>query len=612
MVHRGTTIRRTVPRRGTGVAFVIVMAVLVVLSIIGLGVKFLTQGATRVAERGLAGEQAVSVGRMALDEAWLRLDQLVNDPTSGVGQRFRQRLPNVGTSSAFGLTLEPEQTRTIVGAIPDVTITVSKVELVVERQFPIWQLNELETTGFVRASATVEVVRPGIGATVRRVFRQWRSFKTVFPSPPRPLSSYTLFVLCPKHIEAIERQHRALQICVDEAFRRTEKEIEDKYHRSKHLTRPFESNTNPYKAYPYHKYPAFPYNARYTAAVPDQYGAFMAANHDPFGGPINLDPLKHVFEWDKTDMDNYLVSKMRRICGRDLVLVWPKPSDDPSDDPYLQSLQTQLAGIQSSAGSTVTTIDDATAAQLSEQIDNLKNSDKLQRFEKGIIMAMRDYVLRFGFLTEPTIQDFNRRFLAPYLSADLDGKVWVEESMKGVMAFRCTHVFPTEDALYTEIGPKGGEVFLDGIYFVEAPVTIDFTYRGRGTIMGRNRMTVQKCRRAVADDTTSLCTLLSFCNPDGTTTWQSIDLKADVDAGLVALPGLIRGLDTYAVNGSVAVGLLDEATLQPGASGSGSNLRIVRDPRLLYVHPTKGVVKYDRCRVVFGPTPLGTKVERDG
>ena len=97
-------------RRGMGIAFIIVMVVLIFLAIAGMGIKYFTRGATRVSESILAGQQAVVAAEGAIEETWATLEATVNIPDSATFSIFTEKLEN-GAEGCFSMSYAPSATK---------------------------------------------------------------------------------------------------------------------------------------------------------------------------------------------------------------------------------------------------------------------------------------------------------------------------------------------------------------------------------------------------------------------------------------------------------------------------------------------------------------------
>jgi len=599
-------------RRGSILPLVLLLVF--VLAGLGLGLRRLVGGAVRVTDGTLAGERANLLARSALAEVWTAVEQQAHDGTTEVGRRLQAELA-VGDDGAFELSFVPDATRALAAENGD-EASVSEVVLAVRRQRRIWAPLRHEKHLFCSLRVTARVERPSLRRTVTRVLEQWRELKVVYPSPPAPLADTTLFVLLPKHLERYERSYRALQIMLDTSLQRLEDEISDEYHRSISLPRPYAGAPDDgiYRAYPYYRYPPFPYTAEYDGTCPQNVAEFLARNPYPWPADqaVDLCPLEHCFEFDRCCLDNYLLSTEPEITARDAVLRFPAITEDAEDDPSVQALRRHLEDLErlsSTPGGVVATEE---VDELQARIEALASAEPLARFERSLRERLSEYSRKFPCVAETSMEAFGANFLSPYLAADLDGTVTVDECRRWTVAHRCTHAFPDEAAFYAEVGPKGGEVFLDGIYYVDGPVTVDFAYRGRGTVMGRNRVTIERCERVDPSDGRALCTVLSFCQIDDGASWQSIDLQCDPVAGVVALTGMVKNLANHSIYGSLAVGVLEGEPLEADENGARHDWRIVHDPALSIVADDGVGVRHERCRVVGSPTIVGTVTERTG
>ncbi len=577
---------RTNNTRGMGIAFVSVMVVLVFLALIGLGVKYFTRGATRVGETIMASEQAVQIGRGAIDEIWAAFLSQVNDPNNHLFNKTREYC--TADCNRWTLSWPPKFTRALHSY--DSNITIDDVEVITSRDFRIWNRNELEKFGLIGLKVAVHIYIPSLGRSITRKVVQWRDYKVLYPSPPRPFQGMTLFVLLPVYLPLYEKQYRQLQLEVEKALDDEEDRLEDKYKRDVDIPRPFDGNSDVYQYFPDLKYPPFPYNKR--APKPASYDLRV---------PLEL-----------TDMDNPVVSFEPTLPGDVFKLRWPVP-DQGANDPVAQQLASQLASAQASAGTSLADADPSTIAQLQQSLDNLKESDEKKRFENGIRETLKWYFKRFGYLNEDCLIDFGEKYLHPLLSVDTEGKITVDGAIEYYIRNRCTHVFPDEEALYNEIGPKGGEVYLDGIYYVAKPFEVDFTYRGMGCIVGPERITVNQCRKALGkDDCWSICTLMSFSHHEGPpgSKWKSIELNCDVEAGIVCVTGMVRNLHMHNVFGSLAVGTLNPEVIDGDGDGNPYLWELRYDPSLWYIHNTTGAVRTNRSKLFLSPTLVAARVER--
>jgi len=574
-----------------GVAFVIVMVVLVFLAITGLAIKYFTRGATRVAESVLAGEQAMIVARSAMDEAWASFEQHVNDPGDTIFTMFRYVIaPN--NDNAITIQFESKSTSGAYSADPN--IEISAVELHVPRQYAIWNKNPLEKYGHVRATVTVRVTRPALRRTSVRTLRQWREFKVLYPSPARPFGNMTFFQLSTRQLEAWERRYRELMKDVDDKIRKEEKRLSKKKpFGSVDLPRPFENNPveNRYKYFPNYKYPPYPFNTR--ALPPGSYA-------DP-------PPL------DQSDMENYLLSLEPELRGEHHRLKWPTNLEQVEQDPLFQQMLADLSAAEAQAATSGTTPDAATIADLEAKLDALKSGDALKTFENFIIASLDEYQRHFKIIDEDKLSDFNETYLAPLMDVDGNGVINVDAAMAQYRLSRCTHDFPTQDKLWDELGGSSGQLYLDGVYFVDGTIDVNMAYRGRGTIIGRNKINVNACTKADGKtDKSSVCTIMSFCKPD-TTGWASISLNCDVEAGLVAVTGLIQNLHLHDVFGSLAVGFLTKEVVDGYGDKEGKTYpwTLTYDPALMFENPDNGTIYYDRARVFVSPTLIASEVYRE-
>lgn len=583
---------RSTNRRGVGIAFVAVMCVLIFLAITGLAIKYFTRGATRVAEAVLAGEEATEIARSAVQEAWAGLELRANDVQDGIAAFLTQPLAP-DTPPEFRFYYEPARTRDFLGTTGH--FTVSGVEIRVLRQVALWSRNPLEKQVLVAAAATGTAFIPALGYTATRTVCEWREVKVVYPSPPTPFCNMTLFVLNPVHLKGYERQYREMQRIVEEKIAQAEDEAEDDapFGADVDIPRPFEDNDNVYAYFPDLRYPPFPYNGR--AERPSSY------DMDP--------PL------EQTDMDNYLISLDPQLRGPQFKLRWPENLDDIQNDPLMQQLNQDVTTASSavSAGTSASLLDPALLATMQQNMQSLRDArEPLRKFEAYVRTSLSEYRRHFTYILEDQLPDFNAAYLAPLVHVDMDGTPSVEEPMQFYRNYRATHVFPDQQALWNHLG-GGGEVFLDGIYFVDGPVDVNIRYRGKGTIIARGRLTVNGCLKADGrDDASSICTLMTFSDPTSAGSgWKSLELNASVEAGLVAHVGLIKNLHLHDVFGSVAVGMFEREVIDGKGDGTSFDWSLTHDRNLVVEDLAGGAVRTDRARVCWGPATLASRVERE-
>jgi hypothetical protein len=573
-------------RNGMGIAFIVVMVVLVFLAIAGLGIKYFTRGATRVSESILAGQQAVVAAEGAIEETWATLEATVNDSDSATFTIFTEALAD-GKEGSFSMIHSPVATKRLYS--DNGSVSVGDVNVWIPRQFRIWGPFSHEKWGVLCAQVKVEVSIPGIFHSVTRTVTQWREFKVVYPSPPTPFDGMSFFCLIPGYLKAYEAQYRQIQADVDSKIKEEEDRLSDKKpFGDVDLPRPFENNADVYKYFPNFKYPPFPYNVR--AGLPSAYGPTV---------PIPL---------EETDMDNCLFSHKRLLTGEDFKLRWPENLENITQDPLFVQLQADAGSATLAAGDE--DLDAAAIADLELTLANLKSTDPLKPYETYIKATLKKYSDTFAFLAEDELPAFGEGVLVPFLKLVPDGTITVDNAIAFYKKNRCTHVFPDQAALYAEIG-QGSEVFLDGIYYVDGPIDINFRYRGKGTIVGKNYINVTQCDKADGEnDTFSICTLMSFCQRDASSTgWCSIDLNCDPHASLVALTGRIKNLYLHKVKGSVVVGIMGAEEID-GINGVPGSWQIQYDPSNCVINPFTFELKTHRCRVVIGQNDIGTRVSR--
>lgn len=573
-------------RRGMGIAFIVVMVVLVFLAITGLGIKYFTRGATRISESILAGQQAVVAAEGAIEETWATLEASVNRPDSPTFSIFSEALAD-NMEGSFTMTYGPSATQRLHS--DNSNVSIGDVDVWVPRQHRIWGASPYEKWGVVCAQVKVSISLPGLFKTVTRTITQWREFKVVYPSPPAPFDGMSFFCLIPGYLKAYEAQYRKIQADVDEKIKEEEDRLSDKKPIGDvDLPRPFENNSDIYQYFPNYKYPPFPYNTR--AAKPSVYGPTVSI------------PL------EETDMDNCLMSYNPLLTGEDFKLRWPEDLENITQDPLFVQLQADAGTATSAAGDE--DLDAAAIADLEATLENLRSSDPLKPYETYIKATLKKYRDTFSFVAEDELPAFGEGVLVPFLKLVPDGTITVDNAISFYKNNRCTHVFPDQEALYAEIG-EGGEVFLDGIYYVDGPIDINFRYRGKGTIVGKNYINITQCDKADGDnDNFSLCTIMSFCQRDPSSAgWCSIDLNCDPQASLIAMTGIINNLYLHKVKGSVIVGAMGAKEID-GVNGIPGSWQIEYDPANCIVDPVTRELHTHRCRVVIGQNDIGTRVSR--
>ena len=574
-------------RRGTGIAFVVVMCVLVFLSIIGLGIKYFTRGATRLSETVLASERVTLVAESAITEAWVVIENSVNNHETEFSKSITQKLDG-NPGGGFSTTFVPKATKRAFASNSNVTI--GDVKIWVPHQLRIWAHNPHEKWGLVCLQVSVNLSLPGIYRTINRTVTQWREFKVVYPSPPVPFNGMSLFVLNPIHLLGYERQYRQLQQKVDAEIKKEEDRLsKKKKFGDVDLPRPFENNADKYAYYPDLKYPPFPYNTR--APKPSDYSM--------------RPPL------DVTDMDNHVISFKKELVGEDFKLRWPSNLSDIQNDPLVKQL---MAEAEAASVTTSDTPDQATIDKLQQTLTDLKSSDPLKPFETYIKTTLQRYRDNFCFIKEDKLISFGEQYLAPLIRVDTEGTITVDDPIEYYKNHRCTHVFSTEDELWDEVGR--GEVFLNGIYYVDGPVTVNMRYRGKGTIISKHHMVVDQCQKADGpDDHFSICTLMSFCHRDGSSPsnqWRSIELNCDVQAGIVAISGLVKNLHKHDLHGSLAVAMLGKEVIDGMGDSAGTTYswKLTYDPYLATTDANTGEPFYHRAAVVLSPGIIGRSVTR--
>ena len=266
---------------------------------------------------------------------------------------------------------------------------------------------------------------------------------------------------------------------------------------------------------------------------------------------------------ENTDIDNFLLSLEPELTGKDFKLLWPT--------------------------------------------DITNNSEALKTFECELKSRLADYVKKFPYVREEGLRDFLDAYLNPLMSIDLEGSISVTEAIEFYKKNRATHIFEDQKEMWAEIGKN--DVFLDGIYYVDGPVDVDMCYRGRGSIVSRNRLTVHRCTKK---EPSAICTLMSFSDSSSVTGWSSIELKNDVEAGLVAVTGMVKNLHLYNVKGSLAVGALSKEVIDGlgGAEGTSHDWRLSYDENLWYASLDGKDLRTEKASVVVGPHLPSTSIVR--
>ncbi len=524
-------------RKRGSISFAVVGVVLLVLFMLGVGVKYFTRGVTRATQGVIGGQFALAVARSAVDEAWSELAVRLNDPEDELGKLFL----SPGGPESFSFEIEPKDTR---NAYPPY-ILIGDVEVAVHKQWPVWEGYPFHKYGYISCKVVVNVERffsdyAKSTVEVSRTLQEVREFRVIQPVPPYPFDTMTCFFVCPFHLYDFERCYRIIQQKVEKAIRKAEKKARKKGWHG-HAPRPFEDNTDVYKYFPDYKYPPFPYNARH----PKPAAYDTDASYDPA----------------MTDMDNYLFSCRDKLEGRDFKLYWPEDFHNGNSQ-LMDQLQDELSQLQSSGVTSAAAVDPAKMQQLNQMLADLKDSDEMKAYESGIRYAMSHYLDIWGYINEDSVQTFNDLYMRPIIDADSQGAIRVEENAKWIRSMYASHVFPSQDELWNEIGrPRGNpsRVFLDGVYVVEGKVDVNFAYEGKGCIISMfepqgggdsDGIIVGRCRRA-DPDSDSVCTLWAF--------QSNIRLETDevVEAALMAQVGTIHNLTTQKILGNVMVAFFD-------------------------------------------------------
>ncbi|MBI4869343.1 MAG: hypothetical protein HY816_20585 [Candidatus Wallbacteria bacterium] len=167
-----------------------------------------------------------------------------------------------------------------------------------------------------------------------------------------------------------------------------------------------------------------------------------------------------------------------------------------------------------------------------------------------------------------------------------------EDSFKGDTLGRAGRAFKDGAALAAHLGAGGGTVVLDGTYYVAEPITIDWTYAGRGCIVSPRTITVARATRLDPKSADTL-TLVS--------TEGSIDVSQateTIEAALFATQGTVLGL-----SGKHVKGLLAAAHLASGFE-AGAGTRIELDGALTRHQPGVMMTSPDSLQVEFDDVPL--------
>ena len=448
--------------------------------------------------------------------------------------------------TSFGAPVEISIEPVFAKSMAEKGTTVEDVSFAFYCRQSLLPANPLEKYGFLRAKAVVSVYIPALKRTIRKGLVQYREFKVIYPAPPQPFQRQTLFVLRPVHLAAYEKQYRQIQKQVAQT-------LTDKSGGKAPL--PFSNNDNIYQYFPKYKYPPFPYNER---AVP---GDCVSAYPD---GPIDL---------AKTDMDNPIYSTTRSLQGSDFKLLWPA------------DLETGDSG--------------------KEAFEEVQ-----RRYEEGIQNTLRKYVERFPFIPEVELEELGAKHLSSLLSIDIEGAVSVDEAIGLYRWCRATHAYEKQEELWKEITGDDGIVYLRGIYYVDGPIDIDMQYRGYGTIVSPERITVRRCLKADGKSSSAVCTLLTFSRPKSSSNqWCSIELDGNVQAGLVAVTGMVKNLHLYDVFGSLAVSQLSKEVIDGRGDGTSYNWTLTYDRALAYTDDSDSVLT-QKCLIIISPCVAGTKVVR--
>ncbi len=405
-----------------------------------------------------------------------------------------------------------------------------------------------EKYGLVKATASATIYIPALKRHVTKGVVEYREFKVIYAGPPQPFQRYSLFVLRPVHLPAYEKQYRQIQQQVDATLR--------KQGGSK-VPRPFASNGRVYKYFDKYNYPPFPYNER---ALPSDCLEYP-------DGTIDL---------AKTDMDNPIYSLSKKLEGSDFKLKWP-------------------ADIQNYGSA------------------SRESFQEVQRqYESRMKKVLADYLRKFPFMQEDTLEQFGDFHLSSLLNIDIEGNVSVDEPMALYRWCRATNYFPNQEEFWQKVRKADGTVRLNGIYFIDGPIDIDMQYRGSGTIVSRERVTVLRCVKADGRSASDVCTLITFSKPTAgkSDRWSSIELESNAHAALVAVTGMVRNLHLYDVHGSVAVGQLSREVIDGRGDGTSYPWSLTYDSALDYTSQKGTSLLTKKCQIIISPCLAGTRVVR--
>ncbi len=617
--------------RGIGALTLIGISLLLILFLLSVASSFFTRGVAGISAQVTCGDKALLIARAAISEALATIEAGVNTEGTRTFYFFRMPLtPDYNGLLYFNNEdrIRPEKVWEMVDE--DLEVKFVNVEVWVPWQLRLYKFLPNEKYGRLHIRAEVGV-EPGAGykQVVRKVENIYE-FKVAAPLPPTPFDSVTALAMSMKPaVEAMEQNYRDTQIRVEESIREQEEEIEDDTGEDCDIPRPyFESNPqdNWYKFFPVLRYPPFPLNTR---SPQNQMTSQTSDMDNPlFTRASPFDIRNTVIHWPRDFMDNLQLSVFTvtqggsvKVCEGtggtttfqpgDVITVRTQGSASASASFNGSSGACRVNSRQDtdSQGNTLNNIDititgtpnagysndelmisgggvsNAVILFRGHQVRSLYENatEEMERYENAMQAALDDFAFTFTPVAENYVDQFTQE-LAIQLS-------WI-----GYVP-RATHYFDSASK-FTNYINVGGQWVLDGIYQVEAPLTINATYTGNGVIVTRGgQVTINRAKAGDAANDT-----LTVISTDNDITLTS---GSTMDASLITPSGTVKGLESRSVNGNVIVAGYHRDCYDENAGGS-----VTYNPRLRRTESGTGNPHLDRYKCYINRQPVAVRISR--
>ena len=495
--------------RGMGTLVFMVLIVIAVMVIFVFMQHFSTV-VTRQRENIASGKKAFYLAEAAINEALLDFNSKVNVPSEDPSSWFhlaREKL----TASYDRLarkTFTPQLTQHL---YDDNDIKVEAVDVAMWSQFSINKL-QYEKVGLLTFTAVVMIPRrlPGLwGKYVRRNVQKSYEFRHVLLTPPRPFDGFTLFLDSWPYLQKTKDEYSNAQEQFAVGSQKLEKMINrsmeshkeqiakvvdwaknrvDEYEKARDAINGLSSfellKIGKSRSELYDKLDEEDEKIARDKGFKDAATVKIAAATNPACWMDGIHPWQAQqvrwpsFRKDKALLTNPVYVVEKRLQASQMVLQWPPSPETPQPYPSA-SLPKGFKEI-------------AAQADWNGELSNFKEAFSNWCNERDATISPFDRAI------ESELQRHEALFkLVPNEWVDTFRKQYEVKATPDFWKAKASYVFENQAQFDRHLRRKGETVFLDGVYFVEGALKLNFPqYVGSGAIVSKATIDIGDCHNA--------------------------------------------------------------------------------------------------------------------